>query len=61
MTLAKEGLLALLVALWIAGLVQQLGSWPTTIAYVAISLIMAGLVFGNRLVLRTAPRRNRRR
>ena len=60
MTLAKEGLLALLVALWIAGLWQQIGSWPTTIAYVAISLIMAGLVFGNRLVLRPA-RRNRRR
>jgi hypothetical protein len=61
MTLAKEGLVAVLCALWIAGLVQQFGSWPTTIGYVAVSLLMAGLIFGNHRALRFATRRNRRR
>jgi Flp pilus assembly protein TadB len=57
----KDALLAVLVATWIAGLVHQLGSWSMTALYVAISLAMAGVTFGNRLVLKFAPRRNRRR
>jgi branched-subunit amino acid transport protein len=61
MNLLRDGVFAVLAALWIAGLVQQFGSWPTTIAYVAISLVMAGLILGDRRVLRFAFRRNRRR
>jgi hypothetical protein len=61
MQLARDGLLAVLAALWIAGLLQQLGSWPTTIAYLAISLAMAGIMWGNRRTLKPAPRPNRRR
>ena len=60
MNLAKEGLLAVLAALWIAGLVQQFGSWPMTLGYVAISLVMAAIMLADRRVLRFA-RRNRRR
>jgi Flp pilus assembly protein TadB len=59
--LAKEALLAVLVATWIAGLIHQLGSWSMTALYVAISLAMAGVTFGNRLVLKFAPRQNHRR
>jgi hypothetical protein len=58
----REGILALLAALWIAGLLAQLGtSFGMALAYVVISLGMAALVFGNRMTLRLAPRRNRRR
>ena len=61
MQLAREGLMAVLAALWIAGLLQQLGSWPTTIAYLGISLLMAAIILGNRRILKPAPRPNRRR
>jgi hypothetical protein len=61
MNLLKDGLFAVLAALWIAGLVQQFGSWPMMITYVAISIGMAGLILGDRRVLRFAFRRNRRR
>jgi len=61
MQLAREGLMAVLAALWIAGLLQQLGSWPTTIAYLGISLLMAAIILGNRRILKPAPRSNRRR
>ena len=61
MQLARDGLLAVLAALWIAGLLQQLGSWPTTIAYVGISLLMAAIILRPRRALRPAPRSNRRR
>ena len=40
--------------------VHQFGSWSMTTLYVAISLAMAGVTFGNRLVLKFVPRRNRR-
>ena len=61
MTLAKEALVAVLAAAWVVGLVDQLGSWKMTIGYVAISLLMAGVMFGNRRVLKLARLRNRRR
>jgi hypothetical protein len=61
MSLGKEALVAVLTAAWIAGLWHQFGSWPATAAYVAVSLLMVGLMFVDRRVLRFAPRRNRRR
>jgi hypothetical protein len=61
MNLAKEALWAVLAAAWIAGLVHQFGSWSMTAAYVAISLVMVAVTFGGQLVLKFAPRRNRRR
>ncbi len=62
MNLAKEVLLAVLAATWIVGLVHQWGSWPMTIGYVAISLVMAAIMFGgDRRVLKYARRRNRQR
>jgi hypothetical protein len=59
MKLAKEALVAILAAAWVVGLVEQLGSWKMTLAYVAISLAMAAVVFGDHPVLKLAPRRNR--
>lgn len=61
MSLAKDAVLAVLAAAWIAGLVHQFGSWSMTAAYVAISFAMAAVMFGGRLAPRLAPRRNRRR
>jgi hypothetical protein len=61
MSLVKEALLALLAATWIVGLVNQFGSWTMTTFYIAISLAMIAVTFGNRLVLKSASRRNRRR
>jgi hypothetical protein len=61
MKLAREALAAVLVAAWIVGLVHQLGSWPMTAIYVAISFAMIVMMFGNRLVLKLAPRPKRRR
>jgi hypothetical protein len=40
-----------LAATWITGLVHQFGSWSMTTVYVAISLMMVAVTFGNRLVL----------
>ncbi len=59
--LAKEALLAVLVAAWVVGLVHQFGSWSMTAVYVGISLMMAAVSFADRLVPKLAPRRNRRR
>jgi hypothetical protein len=59
--LAKEAPGAVVAATWITGLVHQFGSWSMTTVYVAISLMMVAVTFGNRLVLKFAPRRNRRR
>ena len=59
--LATDTLWALLAAAWIVGLVSQFGSWSMTAFYIAISLTMAGVMFGNHLVLKFAPRQNRRR
>lgn len=57
MNLAKEVLLAVLAATWIVGLVHQFGSWPMTVGYVAISVVMAGVMFGGDLrVLKYARR-----
>jgi hypothetical protein len=50
-----------LAAAWIVGLVRQFGSWSMTTAYVAIALAMVAVMFGDRLVLKFAPRRNSRR
>jgi nitrate/nitrite transporter NarK len=61
MNLVKEGLLAVLVATWTVGLVSQFGSWTMTAFYIAISLVMITMTFGNRLMFRLAPRRSRRR
>jgi hypothetical protein len=61
MNLAKQALVAVLAAAWIVGLVNQFGSWPTMAGYVGISLLMVGIMFGDRRVLRFAQRRNRRR
>jgi len=61
MNFAKEALLALLVATWAVGLVNQFGSWTMTAFYIAISLVMITVTFGNRLMFRFVPRRNRRR
>jgi hypothetical protein len=57
----KQALLALLSALWIAGLVAQLGSWPMLAGYLLISLAMAGLMLGERAVLRLVRIRSWRR
>jgi hypothetical protein len=59
--LAKEALWAVLSATWIAGLLHQFGSWSMMAGYIAISLAMTGVTFGNRLMLKFAPRQNRRR
>lgn len=59
--LAKEALWSVLVAAWIVGLVNQFGSWSMTTFYIAISLVMIAVSFGNHLMLKFAPRRNRRR
>jgi hypothetical protein len=59
--LAKEALWAVLAATWITGLVHQFESRAMTTGYVAISLMMVAVTFGNRLVLKLAPRRNHRR
>lgn len=59
--LAREGLLAVLVAAWIAGLIHQIGSWSTMAVYVAISLVMATVRSADRRVLNFIPRRKRRR
>jgi hypothetical protein len=59
--LAKEALWAVLAATWITGLVHQFESWAMTAFYVAISLTMVAVTFGNRLVLKLVPRRNHRR
>ena len=61
MNLVKEALLAILVATWAVGLVSQIGSWTMTALYIAISLVMITVTFGNRLIFRFVPRRNRRR
>ena len=62
MTLAKQALVAVLAATWVVGLWHQ-GSWSMAAAYVAISAAMAALVFGfgDRRVLKFAPRRNDRK
>lgn len=61
MKLVKEALLAVLVATWIVGLVDQFGSWTMTAFYIAISLVIIAVTLGNRIMLRFAPRRDRRR
>ena len=61
MNLVKEAVLAVLVATWTVGLVSQFGSWTMTAFYIAISLVMITVTFGNRLMFRFAPGRNRRR
>jgi hypothetical protein len=61
MNWVKQALWAVLAATWIVGLVHQFGSWSMTALYVAISLVMVALTFGDRLVFRFAPRQNRRR
>ena len=60
MQLAKEGFVALLVALWIGGLIAQFGSWTTTAGYLAISMLLVGLIFGDRLVPKRAMARRHR-
>ena len=52
---------AVAAATWIAGLVHQFRSWPMVIVYVAISLAMVAVTFGDRHVLKFARRKNRRR
>jgi nitrate/nitrite transporter NarK len=59
--LAKEALWAVLAATWITGLVHQFESLTMTTLYVAISLMMVAVTFGNRLVFKFVPRRNHRR
>lgn len=59
--LAKEALVAVATAAWIVGLVHQFKSWSTTAVYLAISLAIVGVMFGNQLILKFAPRQNRRR
>ena len=59
MTMAKQALVAVLAATWIVGLFHQ-DSWGMVVAYVAISAAMAGLMFGNRRVLKFARRRKDR-
>jgi membrane protease YdiL (CAAX protease family) len=59
--LAKEALLAVLIAAWIVGLAHQFESWSTTIVYFAISLVMVGVVYGSQILLGFSPRQNRRR
>jgi len=61
MSFVKEALGAILAAAWIVGLVHQLGSWSMTVVYVAISLVMVTVMFGDQLVVKFAPWRNRRR
>jgi hypothetical protein len=61
MVFLKEALLAVLAATWIVGLVDQLRSWTMTAFYVAISLVMIAVALGNRLMLKLALRRDRRR
>jgi hypothetical protein len=60
--MAKQAIVAVLAATWIVGLYHQ-GSWPMAAAYVAISAVMIGLMFGfsNRRMLKFAPRRNNRK
>ena len=60
MSMAKQALVAVLAATWIVGLFHQ-DSWPMVAAYVAISAAMVGLIYGNRRVLKFAPRRTDRR
>jgi hypothetical protein len=55
MKLAREALAAVLVATWIIGLVHQLGSWPMTATYVAISFAMVAMIFGDRLASNSRP------
>lgn len=59
--LTKEALWALAAATWIAGLVHQFRSWPMATIYVAISLAMVAVTFGDRRALKFARRKNRRR
>jgi hypothetical protein len=59
--LAKEAIWAVLAATWITGLVHQFESWAMTTVYVAISLMVVAVTFGNRLVLKFASRRTHRR
>ena len=59
MNLAKEGVWAVLAATWIAGLVHQFGSWSMTTAYIAISLAMVAVMFGDHLAPKFTPRRER--
>ena len=61
MNLAKQAQLAVFTAAWVVGLIHQFGSWSRAAIYVAISIVMVAVMFGGQLVLRFAPRRNRRR
>ncbi len=61
MKIAKEALLAVVGAAWIVGLVAQFGSWSLTAFYVGISLLMVAVRFSDRLGLKLALRRIRRR
>ena len=61
MNFAKEALLAVVGAAWIVGLVHQFGSWSLTAFYVGISLLMVAVRFSDRLGLKFALRRIRRR
>ena len=60
MTLLKQALVAVLAATWLVGLYHQ-DTWTMMAAYIVISALMVVLIFGNRAVLRFAPRRNDRR
>ncbi len=62
MILAKQALLAVLAAAWIAGLWHQ-GSWTMAAAYLAISAAMVALMLatGDRRMLKLAPKRTDRR
>ncbi len=61
MKLAKEGVLAVLAAAWIVGLIHQFESWSMMAAYLAISLLMFAVTFGDRLVRKFATRQDHRR
>ena len=61
MNFLKEALLAVSAATWIVGLVDQFRSWTMTAFYIVISLVMIAVTLGNRLMLRLALRRDRRR
>jgi hypothetical protein len=58
---AKEALVATMAAAWVVGLVHQFKSWSMTAVYLAISLAIVGVVFGNQLLPKFASRKNRRR
>lgn len=62
MSTSKTALLSILVACWIAGLVNQFHAWDSTLRYLILSLLIVLIVAAKRQYeLQYAKNRNSRR